>query len=185
MINIVLELREKWIFLFVSQQSKQMGRNWGLNKYSLPTFFFPSILFIFKRKICLKTEFIKKHIKVFCVEKDKKEKTFFLCEHSFLSQSVCWNQLTNDAKCNYLVIFGAFSLLSSLPFPEALLGQLLPSCCLQRSPSPPWPELLGILGQLVKHLLQAEQIRQQPLPSSFVLQWAPSASTAPSGLILP
>lgn len=61
------------------------------------------------------------------------------------------------------MIFGAFSLLSSLPFPEALLGQLLPCCCLQRSPSPPCPELLGILEQLVKHLLQAEQISQQPL----------------------
>jgi len=28
MINIVPELREKWISLFVSQQSKQIGKKW-------------------------------------------------------------------------------------------------------------------------------------------------------------
>lgn len=92
--------------------------------------FFASTLFIFKRKNCLKTQFIKKHIKVFCVEKDKKENIFFLCELSFFRQSVCWNHLIHELNFNYPVISGA-------PFSEALLGQLLPCCCLQGPPALP------------------------------------------------
>lgn len=191
MINIVLELREKWIFLFVSQKSKQMGRNWGLNKYSIPAFFFfSSILFIFKRKNCLKTEFIKKHIKVFCLEKDKKENTFFLCELSFLRQSVCWNNLMiqNYLKlfklqlsCDFCCLFTA----QQPTFPRGSLGQLLSCCCLQRSHSPPWCKLLASWGRWWSTCSRQRKTASSPCPSSLVLQRALSASTAPSGLILP
>lgn len=152
---------------------------------SFSFFFFASILFIFKRKICLKTEFIKKHIKVFCVEKDKKEKTFFICEFRFLRQSLCWNHLIHDLNCNYPVIFSAFSLLSCLSFPEALPGQLPPCCCLQGHPALPICNFWASWGSWWSTCSSQSKSASSPCPSSLVLQWALRASSVPSGLILP